>query len=135
MTREPPVPGAASETRSVHVVRDFHAQYTDPIAVEAGDPVRVGREDDEFPGWWWCTAPDGRAGWVPGEILEPAPAPGATVRARAAYTARELTVRQGEVLLVHEERGGWLFVRNQSGAAGWVPVAHTSPAGSATPGA
>ena len=109
----------------VVATQDYVAQYPDPITVSEGDRVRVDREDDEFRSWWWCVAEDGRAGWVPGDLLEPAPAPGSTARLRTDYTARELSVRRGTPLAALEERAGWLFVRAPNGATGWLPTSHT----------
>src|ERR1041385_7278072 len=38
------------------VIADHHAEYPDPIRVAAAEPVQVGREAPEFPGWkWYCS--------------------------------------------------------------------------------
>lgn len=111
---------------------DYVAQYSDPITVTSGAEVRVEHEDDEWPGWWWCVAGDGRGGWVPRELLAPPPAPGSVSRVGAGYTARELTVRQGTRLEMLEARAGWLFVRDPGGATGWVPASHVAAGPSAT---
>ena len=55
-----------------------------------------GKDDPEHPGWRWCTAPDGRSGWVPEEILQ-RPLTGEAVLT-TDYDATELTVRAGEVV-------------------------------------
>ena len=112
----------------VRASRDYQAQYADPIQGESGTTVLVAREDDEYRGWWWCTAPDGRTGWVPADVLEPPPIAGGTAVLRRYYSARELTVRAGESLLVEEERTGWLFVRNVHGERGWIPASHAEGA-------
>jgi SH3-like domain-containing protein len=104
--------------------REYTAQYPDPIDVPAGARVRVERPDEENPSWWWCVADDGRAGWVPENILDPAPTAGASARVRQSYSARELSVTKGEPLVVLEEFTGWLLVRNGAGAQGWVPASH-----------
>jgi SH3-like domain-containing protein len=109
---------------SASAARDYAAQYPDPIHVPAGASVRVERPDEENPSWWWCVADDGRAGWVPGTILDPAPKAGATARVQRQYSARELSVTQGEPLVVLEEFVDWLLVRNAAGARGWVPASH-----------
>src|SRR5215207_6877662 len=54
----------------MRVVREYIAQYPDPISVQAGARVVVGADDPEFPGWRWCTGPDGRSGWVPEQLLD-----------------------------------------------------------------
>lgn len=46
-------------------VRESYAvQYPDPIRVNAGARVTVGRRDEVFTHWRWCRADDGREGWV-----------------------------------------------------------------------
>jgi len=114
--------------------RDYAAQYPDPIDVPAGASVRVERPDEENPSWWWCVADDGRAGWVPGTILDPAPTPGASARVQRSYSARELSVTQGEPLVVLEEFADWLLVRNTAGTRGWVPASHIERRDAKSPG-
>lgn len=108
------------------MARAYVAQYVDPISVQRGEVVRVEREDPELPGWWWCEAADGRGGWVPGELLLPTAAAGVRARLSADYTARELTVESGTTVEVLEERVGWLFVRAEGVAPGWVPLTHVA---------
>lgn len=102
----------------MRVVRAYVAQYADPITVRAGDQVVIGRDDPEFPGWWWCTGPDGRAGWVPEELLQQT---GAEAVMRQDYTARELSVQSGAEIVVHHAVHGWAWVSDAEGRAGWVP--------------
>jgi uncharacterized protein YgiM (DUF1202 family) len=104
------------------VLRDYDPQYADPISAARGEEVDVHREDGHNRGWWWCTARDGRAGWVPRELLEGPVTAGAPSRLVADYTARELAVRIGERVTVLHEWCGWLFVSNARGERGWVPA-------------
>jgi uncharacterized protein YgiM (DUF1202 family) len=104
--------------RRAVVVRDYARQYADPIQVRAGTVVRVEREDNDYPGWWWCTAPDGRAGWVPGELLRRR---GDVAEVAEEYSACELNVRTGEAISVECLRAEWARVRNAQGSVGWVP--------------
>jgi hypothetical protein len=106
------------------VVRDYEAQYADPIAVPRDAEVLVERDDPEFPGWWWCSAPDGRAGWVPVELLAAPCVPGVPARLLADYSACELTVCAGTVLDVLEERSRWTRARTAEGLVGWLPTSH-----------
>jgi len=114
--------------------RDYAAQYPDPIDVPSGATVRVERPDEENPSWWWCVAEDGRAGWVPATILDPAPTAGASARVQRPISARELSVTRGEPLAVLEEFAGWLLVRNITGARGWVPASHIERRDAKSPG-
>jgi uncharacterized protein YgiM (DUF1202 family) len=102
----------------VRVVREYVAQYPDPITVRAGDHVIVGADDPEFPGWWWCTGSDGRAGWVPEQLLQRT---GTDVVMRQDYTARELSVQAGVEVVLHHAVNGWAWVSSSDGRAGWIP--------------
>jgi hypothetical protein len=110
--------------RLARAVRDYAVQYTDPIELTVGSLVSVERQDAENPGWWWCVGPDARAGWVPAELIEPDPAPGAHGRARSPHSARELPVRCGESVFVLREVSGWLLLQNSHGTFGWAPATH-----------
>ena len=102
----------------MRVVREYTAQYPDPITVRAGDRVLVGMDDPKFPGWRWCTGPDGRAGWVPAPLLQLA---GAEAVMLQDYTARELTVQEGAEVLVEHAINGWAWVTAVDGRSGWIP--------------
>jgi len=97
----------------------WDASHRDPLAVRTGDPVTVGRRDDTWPEFVWCTGPDGRSGWVPDAVLEW----GADGAARAGrdYDCAELTVAAGQSLDVIERLAGWSWCRDATGRCGWVP--------------
>jgi uncharacterized protein YgiM (DUF1202 family) len=80
-----------------------------------------GREDDEFPGWMWCTASDGRQGWIPVELLL---RDAAQTIVKQDYSARELPVQPGEEVVIEDSRHEWLLVRNTQGERGWIPNSH-----------
>jgi hypothetical protein len=98
---------------------DHEPTYPDPITMRAGDVLQLGQRDDEYPGWIWCTARDGRAGWVPAAYLDVAGDAGV---ARRDYRAVELRAGAGEVVVVSAEESGWAWVVNARGEAGWVPA-------------
>jgi hypothetical protein len=101
------------------VSRGYTRVYTDPIAIQAGDPLTLGLEDDEYPGWIWCTDPHGRSGWAPLAIINRDAAV-----ALEDYSAAELSAAAGEVLVVEREESGWAFCRNAAGERGWLPLAN-----------
>ena len=105
----------------VRIKVEYRAEYRDPIRVTAGERVSVGREDNEFPGWRWCKASDGREGWVPVELLSNE---GGKAVVSEDYSARELAVRPGEEVLIEDARHDWLLVRNAQGERGWIPASH-----------
>ena len=110
-----------SKSDKARIIREHKPQYPDPIEVDAGEPVRVGNEDTEFPGWTWCRSSDGREGWVPAELLS-SEGPDALVLEN--YSARELAVQPGEEVTVEASRHAWLLVRNARGERGWIPASH-----------
>lgn len=102
------------------VMAAYRPQYSDPIAVEAGESVRfVDRPDDsEYPGWKWAVAGDSRAGWVPRDWFRES---AAGTKATRAYNARELAVRPGDRVIAGEHFGGWALSIRDDGAVGWIP--------------
>jgi SH3-like domain-containing protein len=102
----------------VTIVAPYVAQYADPIRLDAGDPLIVHREDDQFPGWHWCTGPDGREGWVHESFFTRADGAARAVR---DYSARELTVAPGATFEIHERLTGWAFGSLADGSLGWLP--------------
>ena len=102
----------------VQVLRSYTPQYSDPITARAGDRVLVGADDPEFPGWLWCTGPDGRAGWVPEPFLRREGSEAVLLR---DYTARELSVEAGARVVVHHAVSGWAWVTGSDGRADWIP--------------
>src|SRR4030095_9981634 len=107
--------------RQATVVRDYVAQYSDPIAMLTGDEVILGERDTENVDWIWCTHPDGRSGWVHESFLS---IDGGVGRALRDYSARELTVVMGEVIELGEEHSGWVRATNSLRESGWLPADH-----------
>ena len=101
------------------VVEDYLAQYPDPIRAQCGESVSVVRRDAEYPEWVWCSGPEGREGWVPLILLQRTADGVVLVR---DYDARELSVKAGEEVTVHEEIGGWARISTASGRTGWIPA-------------
>jgi hypothetical protein len=109
--------GVQRMTRTV--TRAYTAQYSDPIAGSAGTRVRVIRQDDRYPGWWWCEAPTGHAGWVHERYVA---ITGDEGTLRTQYSAMELSAQLGEEVIVLEECGGWARVTDRLGRTGWLPL-------------
>ena len=108
---------------SACVVVAHQSNYPDPIRLRAGDKVLVAGPADasesEWPGWRWCTDPQGRRGWVPEQFLQH---DGMRATALCDYDATELTVAVGEELVLGREVNGWTWCTNEQGASGWVPA-------------
>ncbi len=100
------------------VIEAYTSQFSDPIIMRTGDALALGREDDEWPGWVWCTSSAGKSGWVPESFIQKQ---GQTGVARCDYDARELSVQIGDLLDLHELVNGWYRATDLSGQTGWVP--------------
>ncbi|MBT8487014.1 MAG: ligand-binding protein SH3 [Phycisphaerales bacterium] len=94
--------------------------YPAPISFASGASLTLGDTDEEYPGWIRTRTPDGNEGWAPASLIDVV-GPGRGV-ARAAYTARELDTRVGDVLTVLRVLAGWAWVRDAGGKKGWVPM-------------
>ena len=97
---------------------EYEVEYQNPIQVKAGESVEVGRADDDYPGWLWCRAADGREGWIPIELLSSRESPAIVLR---EYSAKELAVQPGDEVEIEDVRHGWALVRNDHGEIGWIP--------------
>ena len=112
----------------VRVVVAYQTPYLEPIELEAGEIVRLGGRDEEYPGWIWTKAKSGREGWAPASIFE-ADASAESAIVLENYSARELDTSEGEELVVRRELSGWYWVLNSGGNEGWVPKNTVSAAG------
>jgi len=100
-------------------VKAWQIVYADPIRGAAGDRLALGRRDDEYPGWVWATAADGRAGWVPEGWLR---VEGESGVLRRDYTAAELALAPGDRVTGELVEGGWLWATAADGQVGWAPL-------------
>lgn len=98
------------------VIADYDSPYTEPFFLKKGETVQVGRRDDEWPGWVWCTNTAGESRWVPEAYLS---RDGLVLR---DYESTELTVKVGDVVTAVHQESGWHWCTNQSGQNGWVPL-------------
>lgn len=97
------------------------SNYPNPISFQAGDWVKLGIHDDEFPGWIRVTTRDGNQGWAPIQYLQMSESSENAI-AIQDYFARELNTKIGEELVLHYELSGWGWVENGHKETGWVPM-------------
>lgn len=109
-----------NEGKSARVVEDHAPVHEQVLLVREGERVRMVREDDQWPGWVWCVADSGTAGWTPEPYLA---RDGEWARLTMDYDATELTVCPGDHLALHHEVNGWWWVTDGDGNQGWVPSA------------
>jgi hypothetical protein len=98
------------ETKQYLVIQDHTSEFPEPITLEKGAPLTVGERYEGPEGWenWiFCESPGQKGGWVPAQIIEIIT--DNTARAREDYTARELNVREGELLLGERILNGWVW--------------------------
>ena len=105
----------------MRVVKPHKASFDYSVAFEKGDRVKVGREDPEMPGWWWCENEDGVWSWVPEEYLERRGRDGVITH---RYETGELTVDEGDTLEYVTEVHLWTLCGAWDGRVGWVPTAN-----------
>src|ERR1700752_138175 len=97
-------------SQRARIIREHTPQYPHPLYVVSGESVSVGREDNEFPGWKWCRAASGGAGWVPVALLADAAATETAVLGDSS--SRDHAVQPGEEVTIEDARHEWLLVRN-----------------------
>lgn len=100
---------------------NYDRPYDDPIAVQAGSSITPDFERSkttDIIGWVWCTAADGRAGWVPTGWIDRRDG---RWRMRRDFNAIELTVRKGDRVAVELGESGFVWGRTEDGRSGWIP--------------
>ncbi|MCE8024527.1 hypothetical protein [Billgrantia aerodenitrificans] len=106
------------------VVTPHVSEFPAPIIFKKGAFLTVGEKYEgkaDWENWFFCSAPGQEPGWVPGQIIEFLD--GSTGRALDDYTARELNVEQGELLVGKRELNGWLWCEKADDTEpGWVPL-------------
>ena len=99
---------------------DYQVTDRNPLVLEAGDVVRMGRPDVGWPGWVWVSAIDGRGSHVPEDILSPKE--DGTAEVLRPFYARDLSVVREEAVESLREVKGWHWCRNAKGEEGWLPA-------------
>lgn len=101
-------------------IEEHRSQYPSPVEFKAGEELKIGIEDTEYPGWVWVVTRQGNSGWAPISYIEKPD--GATLGvANSDYSAQELNVSVGETIYVERALCGWLYAENSAGIRGWVP--------------
>lgn len=117
----------------IYVATASHrSEYPDPIVLKQGDALIVGERYDGSEGWddwYFCSTSAHAGGWVPAQVI--ARQADGSGHATEDYTARELDVDAGDVLVGGRVLNGWVWCRRDSPAGeGWVPLlaVQTTPA-------
>ncbi len=104
--------------RQAVLITDHAPVHEEVLVAAAGERVRLGREDAEWPGWIWCVSAAGVGSWTPEPYLA---REGAYARLLVDYEATELTAAAGERVTLDHEVNGWWWAANERGDRGWVP--------------
>lgn len=106
------------DKRIVHT--GYKTVYHNPIVLNEGDVVTLGREEEseKWKGWVWAETSDNK-GWIPKQIVN---AEGTKGVITEFYTAKEVDVNAGDEVEVIKELNGWAWVKNVNGTEGWIPL-------------
>lgn len=108
--------------KTYRVIEAYRSPYPLPIIFEQGEQVDIGKEfsdDPDWKNWVWCKGKDEKQAWAPIQFLM---IEGETGAFRRDYNALELSVTEGEELVVHEEINGFGLAEKADGKRGWVPL-------------
>ncbi|WP_312117233.1 SH3 domain-containing protein [Brevibacillus reuszeri] len=109
----------------LYTVRTPHqSNYPNPIRLEVGQMVILGKLDDgpeNWRNWRYCYTLDRQSeGWVPEQFIEKKGEHGVITE---AYCAHELTVSGGEQVKFFRELNGWGWCQlNSTDEEGWIPM-------------
>ncbi len=107
-------------TTRTHTTRAHERSFETAPRVHRGVRVRVLKNDDQFPGWFFGACLEGQEGYFPMGWFELSP-DGSAATARRDYDAAELTIEVGVGVECIETEAGWLLVRTADGREGWIP--------------
>lgn len=89
------------------------------MVVRTSAAVKIGRRDNDLPGWLWCEDESGIGAWAPESYLDIKGDRGIFKR---DYNSFELDVDIGEELMILEEESGWCRCERDNGETGWLPI-------------
>jgi len=102
----------------IRVVEEHEPSFSYSVKLKKGETVNVGEEDDEMPGWFWCTNVNGLGCWVPSIYLERDERKGKLI---TDYESTELQATKGEEMEFIREAAGWIWCRTDDRRRGWLP--------------
>ncbi len=112
------------------VVCKWIESYENPIILKKDERVVINlaikETDPEWVNWVWCIADNGMTGWVPIQILnvyETLSNERQIAVVLEDYSAYELPVNQGEIVVGSRCLNGWVWCRKENSTKeGWVPI-------------
>lgn len=112
------------------VVCKWIESYENPIILKKDERVVINlaikETDPEWVNWVWCIADNGMTGWVSIQILnvyETLSNERQIAVVLEDYSAYELPVNQGEIVVGSRCLNGWVWCRKENSTKeGWVPI-------------
>lgn len=106
------------------VIKKHQSEFPNPIIFSKGERLIIGEKSDEreaWNDWYFCEAPNQIKGWVPKQVIKWLS--DNEGEALEDYSAKEMDVDKGEILIGVKELNGWVWCQNSSSKEeGWVPV-------------
>lgn len=103
------------------VIKNHKSEFHVPLIAAKGEKVEGEKRKTEYEGWLWCQNSAGVNAWVPETYLEKISDSG-QYRFLKDYNSRELTIDEGQEVIVLNEESGWAWVRTPLGDEGWIPL-------------
>ena len=107
----------------VKVTKNHKSEFPVPLIAKKGEIVEDQERKTEGEGWLWCRNTSGVHAWVPKAFIEPM-SESRHYQFLKDYNSRELTIDDGQEVIVLNEESGWAWVRTPLGDEGWIPLAN-----------
>lgn len=100
------------------VIKEHKAGFPDAMIAMIGDRVKIGREDTEMPGWYWCSDKNEIDAWVPEPYIDMKDGDAVF---NQPYNSIEHSVVLGEIVQYLGEVFEWTECLNKEWKYGWIP--------------
>lgn len=105
------------------VTKKYKDAPKNPIQISKGEALTIIKESDpngDWANWIYCKGSN-KEGWVPKQILS---INGKAGVSNEDYSAKELNLITGEILISDRELNGWIWgcKENNSDELGWAPI-------------
>ena len=108
--------------KSGRVIQSYESEYTTAMFFKKGEYINAEEKESPWQGWVWCCNNEKNYRWVPKSYIKLVDDESDLFIFLKDYNAKELSVSKGEQLMLIYEESDWIWVRNQKGDEGWVPL-------------
>ena len=108
--------------KSGRVIQSYDSEYHNAMFFKKGEYVHGEVKESPWKGWMWCSNNERIYRWVPKSYIKLMDDKVNLFIFLKDYNAKELSVTKGEKLMLFYEESDWVWVRNQKGEEGWVPL-------------